>query len=381
MSGSLHIGINALQLSSRNSGIGNYICHIVSSLLALSDDQYTIYLSRGNMQNEWYNNQNVCLKEKPFRKEQFYRRNIYELSGFGLDLSREGLSLFWSPDTKVPLLMPKNIPFIVTVHDLAILREPATYLLSRVVYWRKLFKLAIQRSACVVAISNNTKKDLIDLMGVSPEKIRVVYNGVSPCYKPVENPFLLEQVASKHHLPARFLLFVGLISPRKNIKGILNAFSILKKTYRIPHRLVIVGEKGWRYQADLSLVKKLGLEEDIIFTGYVDDKDLPAIYSLADVFIFPSLYEGFGLPVMEAMACGTPVVTSNASALAEVVGTSGVLINPHIPEEIAYKVNLILSDPQLSSLLTVAGKERAKMFSWEKAARELIEIFHEITTN
>jgi glycosyltransferase involved in cell wall biosynthesis len=378
MSLPLHIGINAMQLSARNSGIGQYIRHMVSSLLSSSEDRFTIYLSCGNVHPEWLGNKNVAIEEKLFRKEQFIRRNIYEISSFGLDLSRANLSLFWAPDAKIPLLMPRNLPLAITVHDLAFLREPETYLLSRVIYWRKIFKLAVEKSTLIVAISNNTKNDLIDLMGVSPEKIRVIYNGVSPRFKPVQDQLLLEKVARIYKLPERFLLFVGLFSPRKNIGCTLKAFKILKEVYRVPHQLVLVGENGWGFREDLRLIKLFGLEKDVVFTGYVADEDLPAVYSLADVFVLPSIYEGFGMPVVEAMACGTPVVTSNTSALAEVVGGSGVLIDPYNPEEIAHKVNLIITDKKLRASLSEAGKERAGQFCWDKAARELIKAFQEL---
>ncbi|MCG9966624.1 glycosyltransferase family 4 protein [Pelotomaculum terephthalicicum JT] len=374
----MRIGINALQLTARNSGIGQYIYNMISSLISLNINEYYLYLSRGNARPEWLGQRGVDIKEIPFCKEQVILRNLYELFYLGQDLSRDDLSVYWSPDTKIPLLIPKNIPFVVTVHDLAIIKEPETYKYSRVVYWRRLFQHAIQKSSYVVAISQTTRNDLIELMDVSPEKIKVVYNGVSAQFKPVENTNILMRVAKKYCLPEKFLLFVGLFSPRKNIAGILRAFSILKNEYQIPHRLVMVGEKGWRYRADLELVQSFGLEKQVFFPGFVEDEDLPAVYNLADVFVFPSLYEGFGLPVLEAMACGIPVVTSNISALPEVVGKAGILVNPHEPEEIATGIHRLISNKKLSSELAKAGLKRSRHFLWENAARELLKVFREI---
>lgn len=374
----LRIGINALQLTARNSGVGQYINNMISSLLSFSTDQFVIYFSCGNKRTEWLALQNVVLRETPYYKEQVILRNLYELFYFGLEIRKDNLSLLWSPDTKVPLQIPANIPFVVTVHDLAIFREPGTYLYSRVMYWRKLFKHAIHKASCVVAISHTTRNDLIELMNVSPEKIKVIYNGVNPCFRIIDDIDFLEQISQRYSLPRNFLLFVGLFSPRKNIAGILRAFSILKNRYQIPHRLVMVGEKGWLYRNDLRLVRLLGLEEEVSFTGYVDNKDLPAVYNLADVFVFPSLYEGFGLPVLEAMACGIPVVTSNVSALPEVAGQAGILVDPHNPEEIASGVYRLLSDRKLSSELVRAGLERSRQFTWKNAARELLKVFHEL---
>jgi glycosyltransferase involved in cell wall biosynthesis len=374
----VRIGVNALQLRTRNSGVGQYIYQMVSSLLSSGTDQLQIYLSRGMTPVEWSSGQIAVVKEIPFRKEQFIFRNLYELFFFGATLGRDNLSLLWSPDTKLPLFLPSNIPYVVTVHDLAIFREPETYELSRAIYWRKLFKHAIQSSACIVAISQTTRNDLIELMNVPPEKIRVIYNGVNPRFRLIDDQDHLARVASKYGLPKQFLLFVGLFGPRKNIAGILQAYAILKKKHQVSHHLVMVGERGWRYRADLELVQRLGLEGDVVFPGFVEEDDLPAVYNLADVFIFPSLYEGFGLPVLEAMACGTPVVTSNLSALPEVVGTSGVLVNPRDPEEIASGVYHVLSNSKLASGLAKAGLERSSHFTWKNAAEELMEVFQEL---
>jgi glycosyltransferase involved in cell wall biosynthesis len=375
----VRIGVNALQLTARNSGVGQYIYQMVSSLLSSGTDQFQIYSSNGMAPAEWSSRRNVDIKEIPFRKEQLILRNLYELFFFGAALGRDKLSLFWSPDTKLPIFLPSDIPYVVTVHDLAILREPETYKLSRVVYWRKLFKHAIQRSALVVADSNATRDDLMELMDVPPEKIRVIYCGVSPRFRLIDDQDYLARVARKYSLPKQFLLFVGLFSPRKNIAGILQAYAILKKKHQVSHHLVMVGERGWRYRADLELVQRLGLESDVVFPGFVEDEDLPAVYNLADVFIFPSLYEGFGLPVLEAMACGTPVVTSDLSALPEVVGDAGVLIDPRDPEEIASGVYRLLSNSKLASGLARAGLERSSHFTWTNAARELMAVFQELT--
>jgi glycosyltransferase involved in cell wall biosynthesis len=375
----VRIGVNALQLRTRNSGVGQYVYQMVSSLLSSGTDQFQIYLSHGMTPVEWSSGQSTVIKEIPFRKEQFIFRNLYELFFFGSALGRDNLSLFWSPDTKLPLFLPSNIPYVVTVHDLAIFREPETYELSRAIYWRKLFKHAIRSSACIVAISQTTKNDLIELMNIPPEKIRVIYDGVSPSFRLIDDQVHLARVASKYSLPNQFLLFVGLFGPRKNIAGILQAYAILKKKHHASHHLVMVGERGWRYRTDLELVQRLGLENDVVFPGFVEDEDLPAVYNLADVFIFPSLYEGFGLPVLEAMACGTPVVTSNLSALPEVVGTSGVLVDPRDPEEIALGVHRLLSNSKLASSLVKAGLERSSHFTWENAAEQLMAVFQELT--
>jgi glycosyltransferase involved in cell wall biosynthesis len=215
-------------------------------------------------------------------------------------------------------------------------------------------------------------------MGINSEKIKVIYNGVADNFKIITDEELLVRVRKKYRLPEQYLLFVGLFSPRKNIAGLLKAFAILKKKYAIPHKLLMVGEKGWKYKSDLALVDSLGIAEEVIFTGYVKNEELPAIYTMASAFVFPSLYEGFGLPLLESMACGTPVVTSNISAMPEVVGDAGILVEPNEPLGIAEAVYRLISDKQLAKELTSLGFQRVHCFTWEKAAREMITLFQEI---
>lgn len=376
----MRIGISALQLSNLNSGIGQYIYCLISALLkqnTFQNHEYLIYFSKKSTPQEWKGHPKIITKEIPFAKEQALIRNFFELFFYGSILEREKLSLVWFPDTKVPLLFSPKIPFVVTVHDLAIIRLPYTYQTSRVIYWRKLFEYAIKKAKYVIAISNSTKKDLVNLMGINPEKIKVIYNGVADNFKVIVDKELLVTVRKKYRLPEQYLLFVGLFSPRKNIAGLFKAFAILKEKYAVPHKLLMVGEKGWKYKSDLALVDSLGIAKEVIFTGYVRNDELPAIYNMASVFIFPSLYEGFGLPLLESMACGTPVVTSNVSAMPEVVGNAGILVEPNNPLGIAEAVYRLVSDEQLVKKLTSLGLQRVRSFTWENAAREMISIFQE----
>ncbi|KFD41296.1 hypothetical protein DK28_0210530 [Peptococcaceae bacterium SCADC1_2_3] len=376
----MRIGISALQLSNMNSGIGQYIYCLVSALLKqnnFQDHECLIYFSKKSTPQEWQGHPKIITREIPFTKEQALLRNIFELFLYGNILEREKLSLAWFPDTKAPLQLSPKIPFVVTVHDLAIIRLPHTYQTSRVIYWRKLFKHAVKRAIYIIAISQSTKKDLVNLMGINSEKIKVIYNGVADNFKIITDEELLVRVRKKYRLPEQYLLFVGLFSPRKNIAGLLKAFAILKKKYAIPHKLLMVGEKGWKYKSDLALVDSLGIAEEVIFTGYVKNEELPAIYTMASAFVFPSLYEGFGLPILEAMACGTPVVTSNISAMPEVVGDAGILVEPNDPLGIAEAIYRLISDKQLAKELTSLGFQRVHCFTWEKAAREMITLFQE----
>jgi glycosyltransferase involved in cell wall biosynthesis len=189
----------------------------------------------------------------------------------------------------------------------------------------------------------------------------------------------LELLREKYHLPEKFLLFVGGLNPLKNFSNLLRAYDILRS--KIPHKLVAVGFKRWKFEGDLELVTQLGLEKHVIFTGFVPDEDLPAIYNLADLFVFPSLYEGFGIPVLEAMACGCPVVTTKTGCSREVAGDAALLADPRNPEEIAREISKVLSSPDLRSQMIEKGLSQASRFGWEKTASETLRLMEELVKN
>ncbi len=216
---------------------------------------------------------------------------------------------------------------------------------------------------------------MCEVLNVPEDKIKVIYNGVSKGFTTVIDQKELSCTKAKYQLPEKFIFFVGTFSPRKNLGRLIESFSLLKRNNRIPHKLVIAGEKGWKFGRDLDLVKSLELEEQIIFPGYISSEDLPAVYGLADVLAYPSLYEGFGLPPLEAMACGTPVVVSNTSSLPEVVGNAGITVDPLCVESITNGIYSVIRDHSLHARLSLLGKERAKMFSWEQAAIAVNDLF------
>ncbi|HUV89366.1 MAG TPA: glycosyltransferase family 1 protein, partial [Anaerolineae bacterium] len=209
-----------------------------------------------------------------------------------------------------------------------------------------------------------------------PQKIHIVYRCVGERYHPVSDP-QIAQVRRSYGLPQSYFLFVGSVEKRKNLQRILRAGSHLWQSgERRP--LVVVGARRWKYTQIMNTVQELNLERHVIFTGHVPDADLPALYSGADLFVFPSLYEGFGLPPLEAMACGTPVVTSNTSSLPEVVGDAAITVDPYDVEALTEAMRRVLSDADLADDLRQRGLERAARFSWDQAARETIDVYREV---
>jgi glycosyltransferase involved in cell wall biosynthesis len=284
------------------------------------------------------------------------------------------LDLFHATDFFLPPVRP-GTRTIVTIHDLSFVRLPETVMPGMTHHLNKWVPHSVKRADHVIAVSEATRQDLIELYQTPPEKISVLYHGVTPDFKPVTKPDRLSAVRQKYNLGQQpFILSVGTIQPRKNYQRLIQAFATLDPALS----LVIVGGKGWHYADVFAEVTRQGLEERVHFLGFAADADLPALYSAASLFVYPSLYEGFGLPVLEAMACGTPVVASNQSALPEVVGEAGLLVDPGSVEAIAAAMTHVLTDTTLSRRLAQAGQARAACFSWPGMAAKLLNLYEQI---
>jgi glycosyltransferase involved in cell wall biosynthesis len=284
------------------------------------------------------------------------------------------LDLFHAPDFVLPPVRP-DTRTIVTIHDLSFVREPETVMPGMLPHLHKWVPHSVRRADHVIAVSEATRQDLIKLYQTPPEKISVLYHGVTPNFEPVTDPAKLAAVRQKYGLGERpFVLSVGTIQPRKNYQRLIQALAKLNS----PVALVIIGSKGWKYEDIFNEVARLDLAERVHFLGFVADADLAALYSAATLFVYPSLYEGFGLPVLEAMACGTPVVASNQSALPEVVGEAGLLVNPRDVEAMAAAIARLLTEPDLHRCLAEAGRARAANFTWANMALKLLDLYQKI---
>jgi glycosyltransferase involved in cell wall biosynthesis len=236
----------------------------------------------------------------------------------------------------------------------------------------------LKKATKIVTISENSKRDLLSFFPLPPAKVEVIYLAADPSFHPVDDQRLLEKVREKYGIRGPFILNVNVLEPRKNIQSLLSAYALLKKSKMCPHRLVIAGGKGWGYQKLFEQATHLRLENDVLFIGHVPDEDLNVLYNLADVFVFPTLYEGFGLPVLEAMACGCPVVASRRASLPEVVGDAGILFDPLDIKGLASLLDHVLSCRAVREELRGKSLQRARMFSWEKAATQTKELFENI---
>ena len=294
-----------------------------------------------------------------------------------IDLVYGSADIFHSPDFVLPPV--RRGRSLLTVHDLAFLLYPECAEASLRAYLEQVVPRSVERADFIAADSENTRNDLICLLGADPERVAVVPGGVDPMFSRVSYGARLQALRRQFKLDDRpFILFVGVLEPRKNLTLLFDAYRQLRDRHKLSHRLVVVGKRGWLYDDILDHAERSPYRQDIVFTGFVPDADLPALYSAADVFAFPSLYEGFGLPPLEAMACGTPVVVSRSSSLPEVVGEAGLQVDPKNADELAAALELAILDDKLRDELRRKGPERAASFTWPVAAERLLEVYQRI---
>jgi glycosyltransferase involved in cell wall biosynthesis len=292
---------------------------------------------------------------------------------------RDRLDVFWGTANMLPLGLPSGVAKVVTIHDLIWLFYPETAdPFSRCMYWLFAERSARQADR-IIADSQSTARDLQRVFEVPESKIEVIHLGVGPAYRPQDPRAAAEQVANKYGVSKDYVLTVGTLVPHKNLIALVEAMRILRERGKLSFQLLVVGAKGWKNAKLLEAVHCSGLAgEDIRFLGFVPEEDLPVLYSGASSFVFPSLYEGFGLPLVEAMACGVPIVASNMSSIPEVVGDAALLVPPTQPEAFAEAIFRVRSDKDLRRTMIEKGLCRAACFRWDKAARQLLQCMRNV---
>ena len=270
------------------------------------------------------------------------------------------------PTVTAPFFFRPNSRVVMTVHDLIPLLFPRWQTTRRVLYFKYFLKYRFRFVDRFIAVSNTTKQDLIDLFEIPEDKIDVVYEGVSDQFRPIEKK------------REDFILAVGTLEPRKNFKRIIEAYISLRTEKKISDKLIIVGKKGWLFDDILTIPE--AFQDDIIFKGYVSEDELIRLFQTAHFFIYPSMYEGFGLPILEAMACGCPVITSNTSSMPEVAGDAALLVDPYQIEEIKNAIYTLTNDAELCTKMSTEGIGRASRFSWQHAAAQTSQVYEKALT-
>lgn len=368
------VGIDVTSALSQRAGIGRYTRELVSALVRI--DKSTEYLMFSAKQPTWDllenripPDSNVRYKQSPLSERWLYRLWYRLRLPVPVQLFTGDIDLFYSPDFVLPPVRD-DIPTILTVHDLSFMHFPETFTPSLRKYLNQVVPRSVRRASHVLADSQTTKDDISNIWHVDDKKITVLYSGVDRSFRPPSEKAQLAKVRDKYDLGDEpYILSVSTIQPRKNYQMLIRAFKEVAMDF--PHRLIIAGGKGWFYEETLAEVNAQGLNDRVLFVGFVDDQDLPALYSDATLFLFPSLYEGFGLPILEAMACGVPVVVSNASCMPEVAGNAALILPPRDQEAWTTAIRDLLDDPRRRTQMVADGFLRARQFSWKRAAEQL----------
>jgi len=370
----MNIAIDLTPIPSQKTGVGKYAQVLIGALGKFDDENsYWIFVKK-------YHSQDFDPKKVNFHiilcsniLENRLLRILWEQFILPIHLFRKKIKVLHSIHYTIPLFAPCRR--VVTFHDMTFFLFPEKHLLIKKLFFRLIIPFSAQKADRLIADSKNTKNDMEKILRISPRKIDVVYGTIDPIYRPVEDIDEVTKIKNKYRIQNKFILYVGTLEPRKNIVSLIRAYHKLISQKCIKHQLVLVGKKGWGYQEIFKTVKNLNLKKKIIFTGYVSKSELVFLYNAADFFVYPSFYEGFGIPPLEALACGTPTIASNISSIPEVVGDAGILVNPHSIEELCRAMHEILINEKLRQELREKGLKRAKDFSEERLAKNTIESY------
>jgi glycosyltransferase involved in cell wall biosynthesis len=369
------IGIDYTPAYDQGGGIGRYVRELVTALANCDHEtDYRLFVAGAARSETLPPSPGPNFRWTPSRLPAEWFARIWHRARMPIPVERwvGRVALFHATDFVLPPTRPTTRT-VLTVHDLSFVRAPETASPSLRRYLDRVVPRSVSRADHVLADSQATKDDLIALYGTAPEKVTVLLSGVNPRFQPVHDPAELAAVRARYGLgDVPFVLAVGTVQPRKNYERLIEALSKLSDKQA---HLVIAGGRGWLQGPIYAAVDSLGMRERVHFIGFAEDADLPALYSAARCVAFPSLYEGFGLPILEAMACGTPVVTSNVSSLVEVAGNATLLVDPLSVEQIAAALDLLVHDSGLCERLVALGSERVKLFTWGGAASELHALY------
>lgn len=367
----MRIGFDASTISTQG-GPRTYVLGLLEALLSIdSENEYTVYYNDPLHLGRFPKANEVVLPGKSPLARLWREHYLLPRA-----CRREKIDVLHCPKSAIPFFSP--CPTVVTLHDLIPLRHPETEKLAARIYWNIQIPIAARRSNFIITDSEHARLEIIEDFQVAPEKIKAIMLGFNPAMLELRGPADTATVRVKHGLPDSYILYVGTIQPRKNIDTLIEAYYRLTLERSDMPKLVIVGRKGWLYDKLFARIAELGLTDSVIFTGFVPDEELPYIYDGAKMFVYLSFFEGFGLPPLEAMACGVPVITSDTTSLPEVVGDAGITVPPGDLDKVAAAIRMLLNDPEHAVFLGQQGKDRAKLFSWKAAARETVDIYRQI---
>ena len=356
----------------RSAGIARYIYHLLRELpRAAPDLQLHVYSTEPEASTRL---PDITIHTTRLPAHKPLARILWEQTVLPFELLQKNYALFHSLAYVSPFL--NRTPTIITLYDLSFLLYPEYFRPFQRLYLKFGTRFSVARAQRIITISESTKRDAIQLLNIDANRIDVVTPGVESEFFQDIGTDTIEHFRRDKKLPDHFILFVGTREPRKNIPALLHAFAQAKRAAQLPHALVIAGARGWMDQTIPQTLAELNITQDVLFPGFVPHAELPLWYHAADAFVYPSQYEGFGMPPLEALACGTPVITSNVSSLPEAVGDAALLINPRSPEQITDALIRILTDPALRKEQRARGFQHAHQFTWTRAAQRTAQTYH-----
>jgi len=381
------VGIEAsAAVGSRRTGVGNYAANVIAGLQRLGEAAGEVRFVYFSNRYGTSSDDNIAglTAQTIYPRDRLPMRTLWMQIGLARSIARTRPDLCHFPNHLAPVLTHSETPFVVTMHDMSVYRCPQFQPFKTVAVHRAIMPAVARRTRLIVTVSESARQDILHYLKVPPERVRVVYEGIGAhfwSHDHTDQPPTPE-VRQRYDLHFPYILTVGTLEPRKNHAGLIDAFIRLVQQERFAHHLVIVGARGWKEDAVLARVKKSGLSHRIHLLGYVPTADLPELYRGATAFAFPSFYEGFGLPVLEAFASGTPTLISSASALTEVAGKgTALVVDAESIEDIACGLHRLLVDRELAASLRAKGFVRAREFSWDRCAAETFQLYQEVLGN
>jgi glycosyltransferase involved in cell wall biosynthesis len=371
----MRIGFDATALPAEPVGAGRYIIRLVRSLAAIvAENELFVFVQ---------DSRRALIDAPALEKVQWIetpeispaRRLVWEQTTLPRLARRSGLDLLHSPHYTRPLSLP--CASVVTFHDMTFFLYPQLHTRSKRLFFPWMMRMSARLADAIIADSESTRRDALKILSIPEEKIFTVPLGIGEEFHRITDMHLLEDCRRRYNLPQTFFLYVGLVEPRKNLPLLLNAYARLAQQEE-PPMLVVVGRFGWMVEDVLRQVEALQLQDRVLFTGYIPDQDLPLVYNLAQTLLYPSRYEGFGFPPLEAMACGTPVITTAVSAMRDQVGDAGLLIPPQDEQALFEAMRRLSRDPSLRQALAVQGQKQAEKYTWNQTALKTLRVYQKV---
>ena len=375
----MRIAVNAI-MDSAKSGAWHVLKNIIFELKEIDiENEYILYVEKSYDGDLGVLPENFRIIRTRVSSKSPLLRIIWDAFILPLRLIKNKVDVLYLPSHSAALLI-KVKPVVLTIHDLTEYQLKQHYSKSRMLYRKLMLPISTRLADRIITVSEYTKNEIIRILKVDEQKISILHNAANGRFKTVNHGTCKKVLENKHKITFPFLLYIGQIQhPNKNLVGLLHAFARIKPSFDKPYKLVFVGKEHLSSEIVYKTAGELNLTKDVVFTGYVPTEDLPFFYNAAEVFVYPSLYEGFGIPVVEAMACGCPVITSNRSSLPEVSGDAGLLVDPDDVDEIAEAMLKVLTDSAKREQMIEKGFEQIKKFSWKDSAKKTIDIFESIS--